>query len=283
MKSIGPLPVSLIISTRNEEENLGACLQCVVGRFAEIVVVDSGSTDCTPSIAEAAGVRLVDFRWNGVFPKKRNWVLRNIELHQPWVMFLDADELVTDAFVAELDEVLPKTSHSGFWIAYDNCFLGTLMRHGDRMRKLCLFRHGAGEYERIEERRWSSLDMEIHEHPIIQGTVGSIAAPLIHADKRDFASHIAKHNEYSSWEAHRYYELQRSGLEVWAKLTPRQRKKYRNLDRWWLAPAYFFSAFVLRRGFCDGATGFRFALFKLFYFWQIRLKIEERRRSATQC
>jgi glycosyltransferase involved in cell wall biosynthesis len=276
------LPVSLVIPTKNEEKNLGACLECVVGRFADIVVVDSGSTDRTPIIAQTAGVRLIDFKWDGVFPKKRNWVLRNTELQQPWVMFLDADELVTAAFVAELYQVLPKTAHAGFWINYENYFLGTRMRYGDRMRKLCLFRHGAGEYERIEENRWSLLDMEIHEHPIIGGTVGSVTAPLIHSDKRDLASHIAKHNEYSSWETHRYFELHRGGPEIWAKLTTRQQKKYRNLDKWWLAPVYFLAAFVLRRGFLDGATGFHFALFKLFYFWQIRLKILEARIVERQ-
>ncbi len=282
MNGEGPLPVSVVVSTKNEEKNLGVCLERLAGRFAEVFVVDSGSTDGTRGIAEAVGVRVVDFQWDGRFPKKRNWTLRNVPLGQPWVLFLDADELVTDAFIDELRRVLPATTHAGFWISFDNYFMGVLMRHGDKMRKLCLFRRSAGEYERIEENRWSCLDMEIHEHPIILGTVGSVAAPLIHADKRDFASHIAKHNEYSSWETHRYFELHRSGPEVWAKLTPRQRKKYSNLDRWWLAPAYFFAAFVLRRGFLDGATGFRFAAFKLFYFWQIRLKILERRLSAAR-
>lgn len=277
------LPISVVVSTRNEELNLGACLDRLVGRFAEIVVVDSGSTDRTRSIAEAAGVRIVDFAWNGQFPKKRNWTLRNADLQQPWVLFLDADELVTDAFVAELARSLPTTTHVGFWVTYENYFLGTQMRHGDRMRKLCMFRRGAGEYERIEENRWSRLDMEIHEHPIIAGSIGEIAAPLIHADKRDFASHIAKHNEYSSWETHRYFELRNGGAEVWERLTDRQKKKYRNLDKWWLAPAYFITAYLLRRGFLDGSAGFRFALFKLFYFWQIRVKIQERRKAeATQ-
>jgi glycosyltransferase involved in cell wall biosynthesis len=280
MSAEGPLRVSVIVSTKNEEKNLGACLERLAGRFAEVFVVDSASTDGTRRIAEAAGVPVVDFRWDGRFPKKRNWALRNAPIGQPWVLFLDADELVTDRFVEELRRVLPSTPHSGFWISFENYFLGTLMRHGDQMRKLCVFRRGAGEYERIEENRWSTLDMEIHEHPIIEGTVGSVAAPLIHADQRDFASHIAKHNEYSSWETYRYFELRRSGPEVWAKLTARQRKKYQNLEKWWLAPVYFMASYFLKRGFLDGYVGFQIALFKGFYFWEIRLKIEEQRRLA---
>lgn len=275
------LPVSLVISTKNEEKNLGACLSRVCGHFAEILVVDSGSTDRTREIAASAGVEVVDFRWDGHFPKKRNWMLRSGRLGQPWVLFLDADELVTDAFLAELDRVLQATLHCGFWISFDNYFLGRRLRHGDPMRKLCLFRVGSGEYERIEEDRWSRLDMEIHEHPVLSGTQGALTARLIHADQRDFAAHIAKHNEYSTWEVRRYRALQAGGSAAWERLTPRQRTKYRNLAKWWLAPVYFIASYIARRGFLDGAAGFHLAVFKAFYFWQIRQKIMEAARPGV--
>lgn len=274
--------ITIVIPVRNEARNIEGCL-AAAGAFDRIVVVDSGSTDITRELAEKHGATVLDFEWNGRFPKKRNWVLRNYKFDTDWVLFIDADEYLTPEFSGELSRILPTTTHAGFWVTYENYFLGTQMRHGDKMRKLCLFRVGAGEYERIEENRWSRLDMEIHEHPIIAGSIGEISAPLVHADKRDFASHIAKHNEYSSWETHRYFELRNGGAEVWERLTDRQKKKYRNLDKWWLAPAYFITAYLLRRGFLDGSAGFRFALFKFFYFWQIRVKIQERRKAeATQ-
>ena len=91
------LPISVVIPVKNEEEMLPACL-ARLKRFSEIIVVDSRSKDRTQQIAHEHGARVLDFDWDGRYPKKRNWVLINHELANPWVLFLDADELVTDAF-----------------------------------------------------------------------------------------------------------------------------------------------------------------------------------------
>ena len=152
------IPVTVVIPVRNEQRNLPACLRCLHG-FDEIVVVDSGSTDRTRQIALDHGATMLDFRWDGRFPKKRNWALRNYRFGNEWVLFLDADEYLSTAFKNELARVLPDTPHAGFVLTYHNRFLGRLLRHGDPMRKLALFRVGAGEYERIEEDHWSNLDM----------------------------------------------------------------------------------------------------------------------------
>lgn len=109
------------------------------------------------------------------------------------------------------------------------------------------------------------------------GTVGVIKAPLVHHDLRPFSSHIAKHNEYSDWEARRYLQLMENGEKRLGALTKRQRRKYQFMTRWWMAPAYFLASYFLKRGFLDGSTGFHFAFFKMWYFWQIRLKILEQR------
>ena len=143
------LPITVVIPVLNEERNLPACL-ARLGAFAEVWVVDSGSTDRTVEIAAAHGARVIPFAWNGRFPKKRNWILINHAPATPWVLFLDADELVVPEFVDELRRVLPATPHSGFWIEYSNHFLGRRLRHGAPMRKLALFRTGAGLYERID-------------------------------------------------------------------------------------------------------------------------------------
>ena len=91
------LPVTAAVPVKNEESNLTKCLERL-GRFAEIVVIDSGSTDRTREIAESFGARVVGFSWDGKYPKKRNWFLLNAPPQQPWVLFLDADEFVDDAF-----------------------------------------------------------------------------------------------------------------------------------------------------------------------------------------
>jgi glycosyltransferase involved in cell wall biosynthesis len=266
--------ITIIIPAKNEARSIADVIRAA-SSLGPVVLVDSGSTDETCENARDAGAKVLQFAWNGQFPKKRNWVLRNHTFTTEWVLFLDADEYASDAFVTELEATLPNTPHNGFWLNYENHFLGKKLRGGDPFRKLALFRVGKGEYERIEEDSWSTLDMEIHEHPIVEGSVGEIKTPIQHNDYRGLKHYITKHNEYSDWEARRYMALTKAGQEKWAELTPRQQKKYKNITKGWLAPAYFLSCFFLKKGFLDGATGFHFALMKAIYFYQIRLKIKE--------
>jgi glycosyltransferase involved in cell wall biosynthesis len=260
---------------RNEENGLSACL-APLRRFHRVVVVDSGSTDNTVTIARDHGAEVVTFHWDGRFPKKRNWVLRTYGFETPWVLFLDADEIVSDDFCREVADCLASSVHAGFWLNYTNWFLGRRLWHGERNRKLALFRVGCGEYERIPEQAWSSLDMEIHEHPIVTGSVGEIRTPIDHRDDRGYSRWLVRHEAYSTWEAARIRVLReqaQNGLS--APLTRRQRMKYRLAGSVLLPLGYFFWTYVLRLGFLDGREGFVYAASKAIYFWQIGVKLSE--------
>ncbi|MDA1007692.1 MAG: glycosyltransferase family 2 protein [Planctomycetota bacterium] len=272
------LPVTVVIPVRNEELNLPKCLERL-SRFARVVIVDSGSTDKTAEIAKAAGADFVEFRWNGAFPKKRNWFLRNHAITTPWVLFLDADEYIPLEFVNELSAILPTTSHVGFWIQYSNYFLGRELRHGSPMLKLALFRVGAGEYERIDEKEWSNLDMEVHEHPVLNGSIGQLSRQIEHNDYKGLRAYIARHNEYSSWESARWLRLQETE-EAWAHFTSVQRRKYRSLAHWWTGPMYTVYSLLWKRGALDGIPGIAFGVMKGIYFFQIWLKITEAKLTA---
>jgi glycosyltransferase involved in cell wall biosynthesis len=274
------LPVSVCIPTRNEESTIATCLSAVRDAFDDIVVVDSESTDRTREIASQHAARVVPFHWNGRFPKKRNWALRNVDFANAWVLFLDADEIVTEAFVRELASTVPTTPHVGFWLTYTNQFMGQVVRHGDRLRKLALFRRDAGEYEAFPEEFWSTLDMEVHEHPVLAGSVGTIHEPIDHRDDRGLHRYIAKHNDYSTWEANRYRWFASAGADAWQALNSRQRFKYSHLAKWWLADLYFLTCLFAKGGVLDGAAGWRFAAMKRRYFQDVRLKILEHRRSG---
>src|ERR1035441_6941100 len=73
------LPVSVIVAARNEEKNLPRCLEAL-RNVGEVYVIDSGSTDATPEIARAFGVKLVQFHYQGGWPKKRQWAIENLPL-----------------------------------------------------------------------------------------------------------------------------------------------------------------------------------------------------------
>jgi glycosyltransferase involved in cell wall biosynthesis len=267
------LPITVVIPTRNEERNLDACLSRL-GAFADVWIVDSQSSDGTIAIAERHGARVIEFAWTGGYPKKRNWVLMNERFETPWVLFLDADEHVTDAFVAEARQtVAGGEGIAGFWLNYETHFMGRVLSHGIRQRKLALFRAGAGFYERIEDPGWSKLDMEVHEHPVLEGRLGEIRAKIDHLDFRGIDHYIERHHAYSSWEANRYRSLAEGPGLSSSHLTGRQRAKYRHLAKWWFAPSYFLLTYVAKLGFLDGGAGFHHAFLKMIYFYEIRLKI----------
>lgn len=271
-----PLDLTIAIPVKNEEKNLPACLKAIGENLAaKIVVIDSGSTDKTVAIAKSNGIDVLSFAWDGKFPKKRNWYLRNHPPTTKWVMFLDADELLTDDFKTELRQALQQhDSTVGYWLRYTIYFLNRQNKGGYFLHKLALFQVGAGEYERIDEDQWSHLDMEIHEHPVLTGNVGTIRSKIDHKDLRGTSYYVTKHNEYSSWEAARFLKLTTDSrtTQRWSWM---QRIKYGLMQTPLLGPLYFLGSFFLMGGFRDGSRGFAFAILKMAYFTQIYLKIRE--------
>jgi hypothetical protein len=143
-------------------------------------------------------------------------------------------------------------------------------------RKLALFRVGKALYEKIEEDGWSRLDMEIHEHPIVAGTVGEILVPIDHRDDKGVARFLEKHVDYARWEARRYTTLQ-SNPSASEHFTARQHFKYRHLAKWWYPSFYFVFTYLVKRGLLDGTAGYHYAAYKAWYFQTIRLLIREQR------
>jgi glycosyltransferase involved in cell wall biosynthesis len=275
------IPVTVVVPVKNEASNLPACL-AKLRSFVEILVVDSSSTDNTRNIAEAAGAKVINFCWHGGFPKKRNWVLLNYKFSTQWVLFVDADEQLTEEFLQELPIRITDDSFVGFWLNYRNHFLGRKLKYGVPQRKLALFKVGAGLFERIDDTRWSELDMEVHEHPVLQGAIGDMVAPIDHLDFRGLHHFIDRHNSYSTWEANRFLQLQNDRSTQPHHLTARQVAKYRYISRWWFPSAYFVLTYFVRRGFLDGRAGFVYAAFKAYYFMQVREKIVEAGAAARR-
>lgn len=265
------IPVTVVVPVKNEEPNMVRCLDRLTG-FSQVMVIDSKSTDNTARIAAEYGAEVHQFDWNGQFPKKRNWVLRNLNIENDWVLFLDADEYMTDEFIEELKEAIKRPDYNGYWIVFINYFMGRQLKHGDPFKKLPLFRVGKGEYEKIDEDSWSHLDMEVHEHPIVEGRIGEFKSSIIHNDFKGLEHYIGKHNAYSTWEAHRYMTLLKTGF---SGLNSRQKFKYKLLETGWLPFVYFVGSYILKLGFMDGKEGYFFARFKSNYFLQIQTKIKE--------
>ena len=269
------LDLTIAIPVKNEERNLPGCIKAIGKDFASsIIIIDSGSNDRTKEIAKENNIDIVDFKWDGKFPKKRNWFLRNHTLQTKWILFLDADEYLTEEFKTEVREKLIQEDKVGYWLRYSIYFLGSQLKGGYPLKKLALFKIGAGEYERIDENAWSQLDMEVHEHPHLTGEVGKIKAKIDHQDFRGVSHYVIKHNEYAAWEASRFVKAtsNKSLSSLW---TWKQRLKYWLMKSPLVGPAYFFGSFFLLGGFRDGARGLAFAILKMSYFTQVYCKIRE--------
>jgi glycosyltransferase involved in cell wall biosynthesis len=267
------LPITVVIPVKNEEANLDLCLQRLA-RFSAVTVIDSSSTDQTLEIARAHGAQVLNFEWDGRYPKKRNWFLINHAPSTPWVLFIDADEFVDDAFCNEVSIAIAENCYNAFWLNYTNYFLGRPLKFGIRQRKLALFRSDQALYEQVDEEFWSNLDMEVHEHPVVEGPIGEIKAPIEHNDFRGIDKFIDRHRGYAGWEARRALSLnKKAGTKK--NLTRRQRFKYRYIRKCWYPFLYFFYTYFVRLGILDGAVGFQYAFYKAWYFLTIRLLIRE--------
>jgi glycosyltransferase involved in cell wall biosynthesis len=99
-----PGPVSIIVPIKNEVANLSRCLDSV--KWAdEIFVIDSQSTDGSIEIAQSHGARVVQFEFNGTWPKKKNWALENLPFRNNWIFILDADEVLPPEAARLLSEL----------------------------------------------------------------------------------------------------------------------------------------------------------------------------------
>lgn len=278
---IMPLDLTIAIPVLNEELNLPGCLKAIGKDTAQkIVVIDSGSTDRTKEIAVEFGAEVIDFAWNGKFPKKRNWYLQNHTPITKWILFIDADEFLTKDFKIELRNKLLLDDKVGYWLKYSIYYMGKKLKGGYPLKKLALFCRGAGQYEQIEEEYWSMLDMEVHEHPVISGKIGFFKSTIDHQDFRGVTHFNLKHNEYAKWEARRFLKIKNDKV-VTTNLTWKQRLKYHLMGTVWIGPAFFLGSYILLGGFRDGTRGLSFAIFKMSYFNQVYCNIREQIKSTN--
>jgi glycosyltransferase involved in cell wall biosynthesis len=262
------IPVSVVVMTKNEEANIAACLSTLQD-FAEVFVVDSRSTDETPSLAQALGARVVEFDWNGRYPKKKQWALENLPFSHDWVLYLDADEAIPTELADEIrDELQSGPRHAGYFVELDYRFLGRTLRHGQHVRKLILFDRACGHFAEYDDLDATNMwEVEGHYQPRVDGSVGELKTSLVHDDHDSLFHYFERHNRYSDWEAVvRAKGSPTNGTQRW----PRPKAVFNALP--FKPLAFFFHSYVIRLGFLDGRSGFHYALAKAFYYWQIRVK-----------
>jgi glycosyltransferase involved in cell wall biosynthesis len=277
------LPLSVIIPVRNEERNLPRCLESLRGA-GEIYVIDSGSTDETADIARSFDAKVVQFHYQGGWPKKRQWAMDTLRLAYDWILLLDADEVLTPELAEEIRQAIQTPRYSGYYIALRMNFLERGLRHGAAsFYKLSLFRRGKAHFERrLEHQDASMCDMEVHEHVVVEGQTFKLQNSLVHRNLESLSHYIRKHDEYSNWEAGVWLQGESSYGDLPPSLFGTQAQRRRWLKRHCLglpgSPLLFFLyKYFFRGGFLDGVPGLIYCGFQGIQFFQIKAKIYELR------
>ena len=274
------LPVSVIVAVRNEEENLARCLESLADA-GEVYVVDSFSTDATPEIARSFGAKIVQFRYEGGWPKKRQWALNTLPLNYEWVLLLDADESLTPELAAEIKDAIQNPAITGYYIGLDMHFLGRRLRHcGATLYKLSLFRRGKGRFEcRTADQDNSMCDMEVHEHVIVDGPTARLHNRLLHRNVASISRYIRKHDEYSNWEA-RVWSEPEPNSELAPSLFGSQAQRRRWLkQKFFRMPGSSILLFLYRYLFClgflDAKPGLIYCAFQAIQCFHVKAKLYE--------
>ncbi|MBK7625573.1 MAG: glycosyltransferase family 2 protein [Kineosporiaceae bacterium] len=244
----------------------------------EIVVLDSGSDDTTCDIARSGGASVVQFKWDGRYPKKKEWALQNLDLRNDWVLYLDADEFLTPELTTEIRTVLRSENNqlAAFDLELEYTFLGTKLKYGHRVTKRALVRQSRTTWPRVDDLEVTSMwEVEGHYQPKVSGHTVRIKSPLVHDDPDPLYYYFSRHNRYSDWEA--YVRTSNTLSEAVAKSRSARGKRYAALP---FKPVLFFLySYVLRLGVLDGRAGFHYAIAQAFYYWQISLKSREIREG----
>jgi len=226
-----PLPLSLVVITRDAAPELAACIASA--SFAtDVVVVDSGSADDTVAVALRAGARVIDHAWEGFGPQK-NFAVG--QARHDWVLCLDADERVTAplaaTIVALFAQGLPPAS--AYALTRRNRFLGRWLAHGE----------GYPDWNvRLFDRRHARWTPEpVHETVVADGAIVRLSGDLEHASAESIEAYIEKQNRYTSLQAQAMHA------------------KGEHASAWRIAVApvaRFLRFYILKSGWRDGIAGF---------------------------
>jgi glycosyltransferase involved in cell wall biosynthesis len=233
------LKISACVTAGNEEDKIAACLASLEW-CDEIIVVDSFSQDKTFEISKQYTPLVFQHHWEGYIAQKNH--IRSLA-HHPWILFVDADEVVSEELRAEIESEFEHFPGDivGYRFPRMVYYLGKWIRHGEWYPdiKLRLFRKDRGH----------SSGQEPHDRVVVDGPVKTLQSPLYHFTYDDLADHIRTLNRFSSISANEKFS---------------RGEQFRWRDLFIRPPFRFFKSYFLKRGFLDGRQGFIIALMTAF-------------------
>jgi glycosyltransferase involved in cell wall biosynthesis len=251
--------ISLVISTLNEEENIGDCIRSATGFAEDVIVVDMSSTDRTAQEATSAGAIVHVIPRVPFVDPTRNYALSLAS--GEWILLMDADERLTPEVKNELRRIAVEDLADVVEVAFEVYMFGDLIRYSgwQNIRKKSFFKKGFLTYPADE----------VHAHPTIKGRLLSLPPSkgmMVHYNYKDLRHFVLKMNDYTDGEA---LKLLRAG----GSCSP-LRGVY-----WGLR--HFFRRYFLCFGYKDGWLGFILSVFMGFYWFISFAKAWEIKRKAS--
>jgi glycosyltransferase involved in cell wall biosynthesis len=298
VESASKIPLSVVILTCNEEQNLPDCLKSLKGLDCEVFVVDSGSADQTVQLAKSSGAHVANHHFEN-YAAQRNWAQQNLPIRSDWVLHLDADERLTPELVAEISEALraaESTAHGakdkpwqadnaldaidGFLLRKRTFFMGRWIRHGGHYPSyhLRLFRQGKGF---CEERLYD-------QHFLVDGKIGKLKNDYLDVLTSDLNTWTQRHLRWAELEARELLFADNGNGQVRSSFfgNPIERRRWLKTGLYARSPlfirplAYWVYRYFLRLGFLDGKEGFIFHFLQGFWFrLLVDIKLDELRRQ----
>lgn len=242
--------ITAVVITRNEERNIGPCLQSLAWAD-EVIVVDACSTDGTAEIARSFTPKVIVRPWDGYGNAKNAGI--ETATHA-WILSVDADERVPEGLAAEISRIV-RADHGGprvFEVARRAYFLGKWIRHAGWYPGYVprLFRKGTARYDTAR----------VHEALLFEGPTGRLRHDLEHYTDDIMFHYIHKLNAYTSLASDDLLE----------------RKRRFRISDLILRPAFqFFKMYVVRLGILDGMPGLILSLFSGSYVFVKYAKLRE--------
>lgn len=257
----GTARIAAIILTKNEEQDLPACLESLDGVATQIFVVDSGSTDRTVEIAERHGAQVLTHKFVS-HAAQFNWALDRINTSAEWLLRIDADERLSDDLQKEIRERLSGVGEdvTGFLVPRRIRFLGRTIQHGDSypVWLLRLWRNGFGRCE----------DTWMDEHVVLSsGRTAKLCGDLIHDIPKNLSEWTRKHNGYADRECKDILATAANAADGYqAGMKKLKKTLFLRLPPFYRAFLYWAYRYFLRLGFLDGKEGLIYHFLQAFWY-----------------
>ncbi len=234
------MKLTVLIITKNEEKMLPDCLKSVAWAD-EVVVVDTGSTDKTISIAKKFGAKVFEYTSGKNFSDWRNFALKKASYE--WVLYVDADERVTPELKKEIQETISQDETSSVYaIPRQNIILGKVLKHGgwypDYVKRLC---------KKSDLKGWEG---DLHENPVVSGKLEHLKHNFIHDKHETIPEMVEKTNNWSEIEAKLMFDAHHPPMNI-----------PRFMSAMWRE---FYFRMIRKMAFLDGSIGIIMAMYQVY-------------------